>query len=222
MALILIGFTSSAQSFSISPESLLLEDSIPVDGATTLQFDLANLTNAELALSWDLIEFDFPVEWNYNVCDYLDCLLPPLPAHRDMQFIPANQSSGVYMKLWVSPEGMAGDGIMRFHVYETNNMSIGDSITFNINASGFTGVLESSSKSIKVVPNPATDHFFLDGLQSLNLDKVDLTIIDLAGRGKTLNSNNADFIDVSSLDPGYYLLSISSENEVITKKVLIQ
>ncbi|MFT5054885.1 MAG: hypothetical protein ACI97X_001919 [Oceanospirillaceae bacterium] len=223
-SLILFTYThiGYAQSFSIAPESLLLTDSIPVDGATTLQFSLANLTNSDLALSWDLLELDLPAGWNYNLCDYLDCLLPPLSATNDMLPIPALLGDGVYMKLWVAPLDIPGDGVARFHVYETGNTSTGDTITFRVNASGFTGILEESAKQITVVPNPISDRFNINGLLGSLQNDVQVSLIDTRGRTTRLSKRNGDQYDVGQLASGIYSLVIVNGTDVVSKKVIIQ
>ena len=220
--LVSFSFSGYAQTFSISPKSLQLEDSIPVDGATTLQFDLANLTSSDLALSWELIEFDLPVGWNYNLCDYLDCLLPPLPNQRDMQLIPANLATGVYMKLWVAPLDIPGDGVLRFHVYETGNTSTGDTITFRVNASGFTGILEDSADQIRVVPNPVSDQFYIKGLPNSNQRDVYIYMIDITGRSTRLMVGADGRYRTGELASGIYNLLINDGTELISKRVVIQ
>ncbi len=212
------------QSFSISPSTLLLDDTIAVDQSSTLQFDLANLTNDDLLLSWDLVELDFPHGWDYNICDYMDCILDPFPSHSDMHPIPALLSDGVYMKLWVSPEGIEGYGTARFYVRETNNSSVGDTITYHILASGYSGIDEQLANNLIVYPNPVDNELQIKGLAHLGQKDVSVELIDQLGISHSVKeaTNESYRIDRQRFSSGIYFLRITMENQSATKKILLK
>ena len=217
--LLMMCSSAFGQSFSISPSSLLLEDTIPVDGATTLQFDLANLTNGDLELGWDLLELDFPMSWDYNLCDYLDCLLPPLPSQRNMQPIPALLSDGVYMKLWVSPEGTEGYGTAKFYVRETNNLAVGDTISYNILATGYSSVFEEQKNSVYIYPNPTNNQFTVNGIEG----NAQVDLIDQSGRivQQFFVSPSSNQLD-TKFEPGVYHIRITQNGSSISKRLILQ
>ena len=72
--------------------------------------------------------------------------------------------------------------------------------------------------AVKVYPNPVRDLLFIE-----NVKDADIVIYDLFTKvrfSQKANSNTQE-IDVSSLENGIYLIRISSQNKVITKKIEI-
>lgn len=83
-------------------------------------------------------------------------------------------------------------------------------------------ILESS---LNVYPNPASDVINIQSDQKDGLE-TDLRILDISGRTVLTRSGirlgySAIKIDVSELSEGAYVLELSSENEVVTRKINI-
>jgi len=225
MLLLLEARVTTAQSFIITPDSFLIRDTIAVNDQGTYYFNIENLLNTELELSWDLLQINFPQGWNYNLCDYLDCMLAPIPFHRNMEPIPALQQDGVYMKLWVSPENISGYGEWVFHVYETGHLNTGDTITYQITASGVNGIFESSAQNVSLYPNPATDLATIVVPGISNGEEITVRLIDNLGRtliSKKHKGSKILSLDISSISKGSYSLLIQDEQDLITKKLQIE
>lgn len=62
------------------------------------------------------------------------------------------------------------------------------------------------AKNIKIFPNPVTEKLFIEGISEGNVK-----VINLVGE-MMIEKNNANSIDVSSLNPGIYFLQITSGN----------
>ncbi len=77
-------------------------------------------------------------------------------------------------------------------------------------------------EDVQLYPNPARDELNLEYHESLNIRAV--RIFSLSGAAvKGINStNNYESIDISSLQPGIYFLSIETEGEVINKRFVKQ
>jgi len=74
-----------------------------------------------------------------------------------------------------------------------------------------------SQSNIKIYPNPVSDILYFDTTQEIN--KV--ILFDLLGR-KIIEQNNVKNISVSNLQKGTYILKLSSDQGVKTKKVVVE
>ncbi|MBN2683568.1 MAG: immune inhibitor A [Bacteroidales bacterium] len=76
-------------------------------------------------------------------------------------------------------------------------------------------------KSFQIVPNPAKDYFSVVGLEN-SREKNKISITDITGRTIAI-FNNVEFekIEISNLNPGNYLINISSEGIIIGRNKLI-
>ena len=90
-----------------------------------------------------------------------------------------------------------------------------------------TGVneLKSRSEEIKLYPNPVSDRLMVH-LNSKISEEVEITIYDQAGRTiksmkKYCNGYSPICVDVSSVNKGFYLLSIKSSKEVSAKSFTV-
>jgi hypothetical protein len=77
-------------------------------------------------------------------------------------------------------------------------------------------------KSLTAYPNPAHDKLFISINNGITLDKV--TICDLQGRTLDMHTWNGQFLDVSKLPNGLYLIEATSNDghHRYTKRVMIQ
>jgi len=89
--------------------------------------------------------------------------------------------------------------------------------------SEFTGVADMPQTiTIKVFPNPAKDKLFIKGLPTDSNESISISVIDLYGRlVKEITNNAIEFIDVSDLANGIYILKISSKDFSHTNKFII-
>jgi hypothetical protein len=79
---------------------------------------------------------------------------------------------------------------------------------------------------VNIYPNPVTDYFTISTEGEAIYGSYQIDIIDLSGRHiKSLSSEEAlsgSPIDVSSLNPGTYLVRISGEGRVAVKRLIIR
>ncbi|MPM24351.1 hypothetical protein SDC9_70833 [bioreactor metagenome] len=79
----------------------------------------------------------------------------------------------------------------------------------------YVSIGESQEPVFTVSPNPATDYLYING--NNKIDRLDVT--DLAGQLVLSHDNPSSTLDVSSLQPGIYLLRIFSNNQLSIKKI---
>ena len=94
-------------------------------------------------------------------------------------------------------------------------------IIVNASAAGVTGVENLSSIQAKVYPNPASDVLIIQ-MQSQQGDKFELITLNGQSLIQKEFTSNQEKIDVSELQKGMYFLKISSKNNSIMKKVIIE
>jgi hypothetical protein len=95
--------------------------------------------------------------------------------------------------------------------------------TFTSFSSGSCAVLsteENTFKNFKVYPNPAKDKI---QLSNIDMTQAEIRIFDVLGKQVYQQSKrNANYIDISHLKSGIYLLSITESDKSATKKLIIQ
>lgn len=128
---------------------------------------------------------------------------------------------------WTAPDVDKGDVTFYAAINAANGNSntSGDSIfvtsiTSTQDASS-TAVHEVENISLKVFPNPASDYLFVRTIENIRSTEV----INLSGQiqlKQTGNNSNNMRMDVSSLQPGIYVISANTEVESYTRKIRIQ
>tara|TARA_B110000046_G_scaffold35155_1_gene38351 strand:+ start:1012 stop:1281 length:270 start_codon:yes stop_codon:yes gene_type:complete len=78
-------------------------------------------------------------------------------------------------------------------------------------AEDLTGIQETQLNSVSVYPNPAEDNFYLTNLSTY---RVEYRIMDVGGRvvKKGAVSQASNYISVSSLSPGVYVLLVAENH----------
>jgi len=186
-------------------------------------FNITNLTSINLSLSWQLIQNTLVTGWTYNLCDYQACYVQgTIPTQRDMDSIPANASTGVYLKLGVNTNNIVGHGIFKLFLYETATPNIGDTLIFDIWCEGTLGINSSiNNNSINIYPNPTTEYFNIEFNETLNDNKIMITnqIGEIIKELQVVNKITT--VDISDFKSGIYFVSITSKNGVSVKKIII-
>ncbi|AZA54866.1 M28 family peptidase [Chryseobacterium sp. G0201] len=109
------------------------------------------------------------------------------------------------------------------YVFKVGKAAVGALQHFAVASTTFLGVNEATSQSslesVKVYPNPAKD--VLNVELPKKIKDFSLEITDLSGR--TLFSvQNQTKVNVSSLVNGTYLCTVKSDNESVTRKIIIE
>ena len=116
-----------------------------------------------------------------------------------------------------------------FRIYDSKSGSITTRIdgieVYNVDLSAIDIPADNQMK-VEIYPNPVKNQLNIR-FADINTDQINLTISDLSGKillSKTVNSiNHSEFkTDVSDLKAGLYLLRISSDKQMITRKINIR
>ncbi|MEI7595396.1 MAG: T9SS type A sorting domain-containing protein [Bacteroidota bacterium] len=79
------------------------------------------------------------------------------------------------------------------------------------------GISDNKKDNISIYPNPANE---ILNIKSDNIDNTSIDIIDLSGR-TILTEKGINKIDISSINPGYYLVVVKENSILIKKEKLI-
>ena len=82
---------------------------------------------------------------------------------------------------------------------------------------GFIGVLQ-----FNVFPNPVSDKLTISGIKSDDLNIRLMNINSGIAWEKKVRAGNNTEIDLSSFLPGIYILTLTSDGETATKKIIVQ
>jgi predicted outer membrane repeat protein len=82
---------------------------------------------------------------------------------------------------------------------------------------GLTGINHATSSGIQVYPNPSAKHLYISGLQNPS----EIVLFNASGQ-EVLREQDSSVIFVQTLNTGWYLLNIHSEQGIIHKKVYIE
>lgn len=99
---------------------------------------------------------------------------------------------------------------------------VSTSIIEDLRALAFpTSVNESESTQIRVFPNPASQTIQIKGID-MQLREANYQLIDLTGKTIKQGKLNAETIDISALPKGIYMLSLNTNEGVLTEKIVIE
>jgi len=98
---------------------------------------------------------------------------------------------------------------------------VGSFNAFTSNSCAVLSTEDNTLTSVDIYPNPATSNI---QLTNLNSDATEIRIFDFSGKKvfQQLNGNTQNFIDVSNLKTGIYVLSVIENNKQFSKKLIIQ
>ena len=214
-------FAGMAQ-YSITPASKEFNSNIYTNTTYTFTFEIANTSGDTLYLGWDETHNSFLSGWDYNLCDYMACWLPPFPTNRIMD--PVSDGDTAYMKLAINPMNVTGQGSIYFYLYESGSTTPGDTLKYIFNAIQPNGLQEAvEADDFVVYPNPAQNQ--LNVAINNTIDGTQLKLRNQLGQIVYQNtgvSTQTSSIDVSHLDAGIYFLSIEQNEAIEVKKVIIE
>lgn len=209
--------TMQSQPFAFNPTDNY-EANIQFNTYTEHQVYMDNLTVGTLALAWERVFIDFPLEWTVTTCDNGGCYtgIPPSGT-----MLPYDTLTG-FLRLTVNAYDTPGTGIAIFNVYDTKDPDQSDTLTFVIHAGETTGINGNfTGTGINVYPNPCRENVHVE----FGNAKPDLLILtNLLGQ-EIIRENTTDKKEASyqtgDLDKGVYFITLTTGNSVIDRKKLL-
>lgn len=211
--IIAVSVCCKAQTFTNVPN-----DSIVAAGSIdeAVVYDIAQIGNIPdtIILSWEKVSAVVPDSWEALICDNKVCY-PDL--HEGSTMLPVYNGQNGLMSLHVTPHQNEGMAIIRYAVWDNNNPTVIDTLTWIIS------VFQTGINAVQ--QNPFD--IFISG-NELVIQKNDpvlnkIRIIDVNGSILKENSDNAMkiSIDVSDLRQGIYLVEAMSNNLRFTRRIFV-
>lgn len=213
--------TVSAQNPSFTVSATVLNESIPANSFVEPTVDATNLLSASLTMEYELVSNTMDSGWTILICDNVNCYSNAVSGGT-MDPIAAGIIDQIF-KITLDPQGIVGSGSIAYRVWDRNNPSAQDTLTFNFETTPFVGVDEEQlARNVKVYPQPAEDLVYVSLPD--NFGKANASIFSLSGAKVATQpiSIVANEIDVTSLSPGMYILRIANDEVVVNKRIAVQ
>ena len=212
------GLVSQAQHFIFDPTDNY-ENTVSHVFWTNHTVFMQNLTGGELILSWELLELDFPDEWQADLCDYVNCYMG-IPENGTM--LPVSDTTRGYLRITLNPNGLVGTGTVSFKVYDDKHPEMVDTVNFTIHTTILSDLAQiQAQQELSIYPNPAQDQI---SLHSNFEGPVILQILNLAGQPvleHEVQYGGSNQIDVAHLPIGMYFVTAQNKNGILAKQKLL-
>jgi hypothetical protein len=178
-----------------------------------------NLTDGDLLLAWETVDFSIPANQTYNVCDNVHCFLeiPPIGQVITMDTIRKNEYGFLKPELrnWNCQNKTSTR--MVFDVYPTGMKSEAQRVTFLFHCYP-NGISDFFSENLIISPNPFNEKLTVDAANG-NIKSLQLLNI----LGQEVRTSNTSYLQTSDLPAGVYSLKINLLNEkIVIRKVVKQ
>ncbi|HLO92324.1 MAG TPA: C10 family peptidase [Lentimicrobium sp.] len=127
--------------------------------------------------------------------------------------------SGSYMTL---PDTLKVQGSGILIVFKTDSAFRKGGWKANYQFFPATGTKENLQTKYKIFPNPARDYCMIE-TNSIQADDIELILYDTQGKALLLQTlrKPINYLNLSTLKPGIYLICLKTENEVMLRKLIV-
>ena len=207
--------------YSVEPSTTYIASTDQLNDVTKFYMYFKNTTGKDLQLSWKKLTTDLPADWDYSLCDLGTCYAG-IP-DGDHTMFPVEKDSSGFLAPNIFPAGFTGTGKIVMLVWDKDNPSITDTLTWIITATSQADVRvqKVNKEELRLYPNPA------NGRVSIVFGSIStgtLSFIDLNGVSQLqLNVTEAKTFDadLSQLAAGEYVaLFLSRDGSVFHAKLV--
>lgn len=212
---------SYGQNF-IYPIGQNLVETAQYDNYESYQIDINTPTSEPIHYNWELISNTFPTGWSYSLCDYGNCAIGVPPTGSMTPITQQDADNGVigWFKLNLTVAQYFGQGKVEIYVYDSNDYSRGDTVSWDITWNGSTLSINNLEHNVvSLVPNPAENILKIETTQDYNVYFYN----GLGQQVMNYNTIASKTIDVSTLENGIYnLVFIGDDGKTFNKRLVIQ
>lgn len=220
----IISFSAFSQSFVYST-SLHISDTLKSSSLKEYNINFTTPQAEAITYKWELITNTLNAGWTYSLCDYGNCHIS-IPRQGTMNSITLPEAqNGLegFFKLAVDVSSIPGDGLIVLYVFDSQDQTRGDTVSFYVNYSApiSTEELLEEKQYLSFYPNPAKDEINIE-ISSSTAEFILVT--NMMGQTvlkKELGENSNQKLDVSSLKSGIYCLSLSSKSGILETKQFV-
>ncbi len=222
--IVILGNASNAQerSYVVSPANTIIESAKQDEEFVKFYIYQENKTNGNLVLGWNRLFADIPAGWDYSLCDLGTCY-PGIP-EGEHTMAPASVGEKAFLAMNIYPYGILGTANIQILVWDINNPSIVDTLTWVITITPTADVKGPSSKLSKILvyPNPSNDRAVI---RFGNTASGSLILVNELGievlRTSVVNADEA-VIDVARLSAGIYTTTFTSTEGIVSRTTIVK
>lgn len=217
----------NAQDFILNP-SRHQSDTIEAGGFRAFRVEITPPDSTDITLKWQRVANTLDDNnWSFSLCDYPSCY-PGIPSTGQMGTVTAAQmqnGTAPFFQVAIATHDSAAVGMASIYVYDANDFSRGDTVSFLLVTieepeDTTTGVANLAVSAIGVYPNPTHGQLTLTGAALESIIVYDM-------RGSVVYNRNVNFtqretLDLGTLTPGVYTLSVKSAKGVHTERLIRQ
>jgi hypothetical protein len=167
---------------------------MPVD--CTIHFK--NIKKSPIVFAYEKVIVDFPTVWDVSFCDNRNCFASFLDKDTMAKVAPNAEAS---LKITVFPNGKADTAVVKYALWDYENTSDRDTLTWNIYIRWSAETKSWKSEAVQVYPNPVDDV-----LNVSNLGDAVLEVVDSRGAVVKNTKSVEGRMDVSELASGLYFI----------------
>lgn len=170
----------------------------PVDCAIHFK----NVKKTAMVFAYEKVSIDYPSAWDVSFCDNRNCYATFLNNDTMAKVAPNAEAS---LKITVFPNGKADTAIVKYALWDFENPSDRDTITWNIYIRWGANTNTWLMDMVTAYPNPVKDVLHVVGVED-----AEGQLIDAKGAFvKSVSVQNGS-VDVSELSAGVYSLVLKS------------
>ena len=175
-------------------------------GFTDCYVYMKNIGSSSLRIAYEKVSVDYPTGWDVSFCDNRNCFFNFRDKDTFTAMAPAEKAS---IKITIFPKGTADTAVIKYAVWDVDNPSVKDTITFNIMVRWSAGTQLSVMPQQAIYPIPANRDLQVN---TLGVDYIE--ILDLSGKQVGHFYPNADWtrLDISHLTLGSYVMLLKGKN----------
>jgi len=199
-------------------------DTVINENYESYEIGMVTPTDENITFKWEIVSNTFDPLWSCSVCDYSGCYVG-FPPTATMTAITASEMAGGtngFIKCNITCGLNYGDGTVQIYVYDQNDYSRGDTVSFTIHWPPPATAVEENVLSITTFPNPVSDQLTVVNQSPL---KGQVNVTDILGKTVFTNritAGETKKIDFSTFKNGIYLVKLTSDDGSTTTKKIVK
>lgn len=219
IALLSTCFASHSQTFVYSTEQHIDETLTTLYSTFGVQFSTSS--PQAITYGWESVSNSLPSGWDISLCDYTGCYVG-VPASGTMTAITLSESQNgteAFIKITVGHQQVIGEGTVEIYVFDTNDHSIGDTISFHLINGAVSTKEIAANEPFKIYPNPVKDYLTISGTGTYSG-----AIFNSLGQSVlSFKRNGLSTINVSELRKGVYIIKYTNDSgKTFNKRLIIK
>ncbi|MGB0430187.1 MAG: T9SS type A sorting domain-containing protein [Bacteroidia bacterium] len=210
----ILAFQVKAQNFT--PDQDTITGTFAADNDEHKIKILINTEESALTLRWRVLEKEMPSEWGNSLCDNFQCYFD-VGVGSSKESSEISNETNLPLEAGVNANGVGGEGKLVVKVFDINDSSNADTVTFIWNMT--VGTNEVEKTQFNVYPNPVTSTLNIS-FEKVIKNNIQVKVYNLVGqeqRNVDVNQNlNSVSIDVRKLNNGTYLVQFINANGKMT------